>query len=353
MHRPPPTSLSTTGSSKQNSHPLTPPSPNFPFFPLFPLTPSSPYFPFFPLFPLTPFFSLIPPNSLISPTSLITRSTLYNHSPALLVSRFIFYVFQKQNSRLILGLYTAPQPPSPIPQSRALYISILSPTLDNKPMPKRRLSFQDDGYFHIYNRGVEKRLIFLDRSDYQAFTDIIHYYLNLTLQPPTDALARTGLKYAGIYYQHLTLISYCLMPNHFHLLLKQITPGTIPKFIHRISTTYSMYFNHRYHRVGPLFQNRFQAKPIETESYLLYLSKYIHLNPKDLPRISSHPQLARYKWSSYHLYLHPHSPKKPIDFITDPGPILAYFKKTLKQFTYAHFVDTRPLPDWFLDDHLG
>lgn len=161
-------------------------------------------------------------------------------------------------------------------------------------MPYRKTPIFTEGYYHIYNRGVEKRSIVLDRADRQRWSRKLREYKE-----------KSGI----------VLLCYCLMPNHFHLLVKQNIDDSIVKFMRMFSTSHSMYFNKRYERVGPLFQGRFKAKLIDQEGYLLQLSRYIHLNPVELLIRDASFQKARllhsliesflrgYKWSSYLEYL--------------------------------------------------
>src|SRR3972149_1117232 len=83
------------------------------------------------------------------------------------------------------------------------------------------------------------------------------------------------------FHKSLELLSYCLMPNHFHLLVKQVAKTSMESFIHSLLLRYSMYFNKKYDRVGPLFQGRFKGVLIDNDSYLLHLTRYIHLNPSE------------------------------------------------------------------------
>ncbi len=148
-----------------------------------------------------------------------------------------------------------------------------------------------DGYYHLYNRGVEKRDIFLDTQDYKVFLNYLKEYLSpllpeskvkktkFTLQGQTfKALPRTPKNYS----EDVELVAYCLMPNHWHMLIKQLSEKPMSEFIRSIMTRYSMYFNKKYNRVGSLFQGKYKAVLIDNESYLLHLSRYIHLNPSEI-----------------------------------------------------------------------
>lgn len=146
-------------------------------------------------------------------------------------------------------------------------------------MPYREPIFYPGGYYHVYSRGSEKRIIFLDKADKKRFLERLEEYKHL---------------------HSVKIIAYCLMPNHYHLLIRQDSEEPISLFISRLNIAYAMYFNKRYERVGPLFQGRFKAKHIETDEYLVHLSRYIHLNP--LSHLGERA-LRKYYWSSLKDYL--------------------------------------------------
>ncbi len=134
-------------------------------------------------------------------------------------------------------------------------------------------NYSTDAYYHIYNRGVEKRDIFIDKNDYAVFLSFIKRYLDTT--PEKDS--------RGNIYKNLSdsveLIAFCLMPNHFHLLLYQIEIDAITELMRAICSSYSMYFNQKYDREGTLFQGKYRAVSITNDDYLQYISRYIHRNP--------------------------------------------------------------------------
>lgn len=182
-------------------------------------------------------------------------------------------------------------------------------------MPSKNIikTYIENGFYHIYNRGVEKRKIFLDEKDYRVFLS----YLKIYLSPKIDLAKDIQKNKKGDYedqnkfiseifklnnfYNKIDLISYVLMPNHFHLELKQKNKKEIEYFMRSLITKYSKYFNKKYKRVGPLFQGRYKAVLIQNTEYLLDLSKYIHLNPKEL--LVAGQSLDVYPWSSYSAYL--------------------------------------------------
>lgn len=138
-----------------------------------------------------------------------------------------------------------------------------------------RIAFEN-AFFHVYNRGVAKQKIFLDEADYA------HFLSRLT-QLKTKKL-----------FDH-SIYTYTLMPNHFHLLL-QVMGTSLAKVMTSLLTSYSMYFNRKYQRVGPLFQNRFKSKLVDRDRYFLGASRYILLNPIEAKLVS---RIGDYPWSSY------------------------------------------------------
>ena len=146
-------------------------------------------------------------------------------------------------------------------------------------MPARNIlkQYLSDSIYHIYNRGVEKRIIFIDNQDYKVFLSYIEEYLT-PLQQGSTLLYR---ELTGKFYGEISLLAFCLMPNHFHLLIKQKDKDSIKKFSKSLFTRYSMYFNKKYKRVGPLFQSIYKATNVIDKEHLLYISKYIHLNPSE------------------------------------------------------------------------
>lgn len=149
-------------------------------------------------------------------------------------------------------------------------------------MPARNIikEYFEGGYYHVYNRGVEKRTIFLDDQDCHVFLRYIKLYLSPTER--IKILADTNPKLQRFLRLNLEndvdLLCFALMPNHFHMLLKNKTLYGVRTFMQRLTTAYVMYFNNKYKRVGGLFQNTFKASPVLTDAYNLHLTRYIHKN---------------------------------------------------------------------------
>lgn len=143
-----------------------------------------------------------------------------------------------------------------------------------------RYKFYSQGaLYHIYNRGNGKQDIFREEADYQFYLNRLKKYLEK---------------------HDVSLICYALIPNHVHLVVKQETAIPIYKLISSLHTSYSIYFNKKYNHIGHLFQDRFKQVIIESDEQLLYLTKYVHLNPVEAELVKN-PQ--EYAWSSYREYM--------------------------------------------------
>jgi putative transposase len=175
-------------------------------------------------------------------------------------------------------------------------------------MPSRNAikEFEPDSMYHVYNRGVDKRIIFTDERDYSVFLSFLKFALlsdeQLTEQNVIDdglltEANRFNLRREGL-YGAVELVSYCLMPNHFHLLLYQHEIDGITRLMRSVATGYVMYFNKRHKRVGGLFQDVYKASRIHTQGYWDHISRYIHLNPIDLGE-----DYESYTYSSYRNYV--------------------------------------------------
>lgn len=173
--------------------------------------------------------------------------------------------------------------------------------------------FVPDSYYHLYNRGVEKRTIFVDEQDRAVFLSYLKTYLlpkdedalHAVLSNPESSSREKDAALKALrlnnFADSFTLLAYCLMPNHFHFLVKQTEGMTIDRFMQSFCTRYSLYFNRKYHRVGPLFQGLYKAVRVTTDEQLLHLSRYIHRNPIALASQGS--TLQSYTYSSYPQYL--------------------------------------------------
>lgn len=151
---------------------------------------------------------------------------------------------------------------------------------------ERKLPFSIDEYYHIYNRGTEKRDIYLEPKDYLRFLALL-YLCNSNKPVNIREQFPKGFPFGELvkFDRGETLVdigAYCLMPNHFHLLIRQKEEKGITKFMEKLSTAYSMYFNKRNKRTGILFEGVFKSIHINNDNHLRYLFAYIHLNPVKL-----------------------------------------------------------------------
>ena len=181
-------------------------------------------------------------------------------------------------------------------------------------MSVRKKGFVFEEYYHVYNRGNSKQKIFHDSEDHHRFISLLYasnsinnfriHALNKG-ESPYDFERDTPLVDIG---------AYCLMPNHFHLLVTQTEKGDISRFVQKLTTAYVMYYNKKYERTGGLFEGKFKASHLDSDPYLKYLFSYTHLNPikiidKDWKENGVRNKkealnyLAQYQYSSYIDYL--------------------------------------------------
>ena len=211
----------------------------------------------------------------------------------------------------------------------------------------RRIKLAEGEYYHLYNRGVDKRIVFTNKSEYERFTAYL-YILN-----STEERIRADSFFSGLVIKKdlfsipqknplVAIGAYCLMPNHFHILATPLTEGGISKFMHRLQTAYTMFFNEKYERSGSLFQGTYKAQHADSDRYLKYLFAYIHINPaklfdplwkekgaRDLKKIKR--QIEEYPHSSIHEYL------SSSFNITSPTHFPGYFEKKSDFDSYISF----------------
>ena len=182
----------------------------------------------------------------------------------------------------------------------------------------RKISLESTGYYHIYNRGVNKSPIFYDDDDYLRFLHGIYYFNDSNFIPEyfpyQTRYQGLALDLKKVRNEMVEILAWCFMPNHYHFILSQKTDKGISKFMHRLGTGYTMYLNRKYEGSGHVFQGTFKAKLIDDNEYLQHLTRYIHLNPMDMHDKewkeygaknleSSKEFLLKYKWSSLPDYL--------------------------------------------------
>ncbi len=174
----------------------------------------------------------------------------------------------------------------------------------------RKLVFANNEIYHVFNRGVEKRSTFTDKRELDRGVKTLDFYrfAYLRLKLSKFLVLSESEKSKFIQGAHgenqklVQIISYCLMPNHFHFLVKQIRENGVSMFAANFANSYTKYFNTRHERVGPLFQGLFKAVRIESDEQLVHVSRYIHLNPV-VSFLIQLEELENYQWSSYPEYL--------------------------------------------------
>ena len=183
-------------------------------------------------------------------------------------------------------------------------------------MSLRKVSFTKGEYYHIYNRGNSKQKIFHDEEDYLRFVSLL--YISNTNENfnlyDLNRISNFNVYEFEIKNQIVGIGAYCLMPNHFHILITEIKEGGISKFMQKLSTAYVMYYNQKYVRTGGLFEGKFKSIHVEDDIQMKYLFSYIHLNPikliqKDWKKEGikdnkkSLDYLLNYSYSSYQDFL--------------------------------------------------
>lgn len=208
-------------------------------------------------------------------------------------------------------------------------------------------SYEENGVYHIFNRGVDKRNIFVDGQDYKTFL----YFLKIYLSSPEDLKKGfnpqqyTAIQMRQNFFDRIELLAYCLMPNHFHLLIKQKGIYDVTEFMRCLATNYSMYFNKNHDRTGSLFQGIFKAVSVKDDDYLLHLSRYIHLNPVELKGFNPF-NLQNYDFSSYQEYLGKRNtkwikPKFILECFQSEQEALLKDYSSYKSFVEDHALDSK------------
>lgn len=210
-------------------------------------------------------------------------------------------------------------------------------------MVQRKVEFAPYEFYHVYNRGVDKRVLFQSQADYQRFQSLL-YLANTTESINVRNISRQSLDTLYKYDKVDSLVAigaYCLMPNHFHILLTPIADDGVTQFMRKLCTSYSMYFNAKYQRSGTLFEGRFKSQWADEDRYLQYLYSYIHLNPLKLQyqdeasanQVSQLQYLCEYPFSSLADYVGVYRPQQTI---IDPSQFPDYFQTSAGHISELH-----------------
>lgn len=205
-------------------------------------------------------------------------------------------------------------------------------------MMQRNIVFSEGEYYHLYNRGVERRVIFMDAGDRERFVKLL-YVANGTKPFEFRQIQNKQMGEINRDEPLVAIGAYVLMPNHFHILVKEIRENGISTFMEKLGTGYSMYFNKRSKRTGFLFEGNFKAEHVDRDEYLKYLYSYIHLNPvklidpdwkeKGISNLSKAKKyLSEYQYSSYPDYT---GVEREEQLILSPKEFPKYFD-TLHEF---------------------
>jgi len=168
----------------------------------------------------------------------------------------------------------------------------------------RKIKFNNSEFYHVYNRGVDKRMITMCQDDSNRFVQGLIEF---------NRIAPIGSIYLKSFHNKKTpenqlrfrepklvhIVAYCLNPNHFHLILEQLVDGGISEFMRRVGGGYANYFNEKYKRSGSLFEGRFKAKHIDKDNYFLHSSCYVNLNNKVHQISGPDSELVRSSWNEY------------------------------------------------------
>jgi len=216
-------------------------------------------------------------------------------------------------------------------------------------MSRRKTILATDEIYHVYNRSNAKESIFDKKNNCNRFLKLADFY----------RFAETGVRFS--YFNRLEkklkssfldslytskrqvqILSFAIMPNHYHFLLRQLKDSGISSFVSRIQNSYAKYYNTKTDRTGSVFQSPFKAKWIETENELLHVSRYIHLNPLTSYLLRENYELEHFEYTSFFDFCL----KNPRKFV-DTEPILNYFKgvKDFKEFTFSNKDYQRKLKD--------
>lgn len=206
-------------------------------------------------------------------------------------------------------------------------------------MPRRIIPFANNEYYHVFNRGINKQPIFLDKRCYGRALEIMEYYSFANPFPRYSRLlclsreererTWTNLRKEG--KRLVEIISFSFLPNHFHFLVKQVENNGVQKLLKEFQNSYTRFFNTKYKKIGPILQGQFKAVRIEDTEQLLHVSRYIHLNPHSSYVVKNIESLEDYFWSSYPEYVS----KTDLE-ICKKKIILSQFKKI---YEYKKFVD--------------
>jgi len=198
-------------------------------------------------------------------------------------------------------------------------------------MSTRKKEFANGELFHLFNRGVDKRIIFVDSYDIRRFFKSM---IEFNVVSPIGSLYENSFRQLGgetakSEDRLVNIIAYCLNPNHFHFILEQLTTGGISEFMKRLSGGYAWYFNNKYKRSGSLFQGAFKDVHIDSNEYLLHVSAYVNLNDR-VHRLGGETAKLVNSMSSWEEYIN-----KKVKGVCGKEIILGQFRNTTEYKEFA------------------
>lgn len=206
-------------------------------------------------------------------------------------------------------------------------------------MTYRREPIVPGEIYHIFNRSIAGEPIYSNARDYSRFLEVTDFYRFSSPQLRFSFFNRLPLVERNSFIQSLherglklvSIYVFCLMPNHFHFLVKELIDQGIKKFISNLQNSYAKYFNIKKKREGSLFQEMFKSVRVETDEQFMHVARYIHLNPYSSYIVRSLPELENYNWSS----LKDHLRTRSHGFV-DKDFLIQFYKSPaqLKAFTF-------------------
>lgn len=201
----------------------------------------------------------------------------------------------------------------------------------------RQVLLTNDHFYHIFNRGINRQPVFTTKKEYERTQDTLEYYRFASLPVRQSKFLVLPEKERALLWENISsrnstlvdILAYCLLPNHFHFLLRQNKNDGISRFLSNFTNSYTKYFNTKHKRTGPLFTGTFKSVLVESDEQLIHLSRYIHLNPTTSFLVKPEV-LKEYPWSSYSCYF-----EKENNNVIETETILSYFKSKKK---YEEFV---------------
>jgi putative transposase len=213
----------------------------------------------------------------------------------------------------------------------------------------REINFVNGEYYHIYNRGVDRRRIFDSFDDYNRFVQSAYLFNDEKFVSTRDPLDKVVLLSGSEVFgrdqvPHVGIKAFSLMPNHYHFFMRQNRDHGISRYFHKLNKGYSRYYNNKNNRSGALFEGSFKIKHIDSDAYFEHIAAYIHLNPLELYGVpwrtgvvedweKSKELLSKYMWSSHPAYLSGNQdfPLVDLDFFKNmyrnPSDYLDYLKQ--------------------------